>query len=61
MNNVAVITEIVGTLGLAVLVFVLWVAKGSPDGHGFDFLGSTETLPGQPLWYAIVLAALIGV
>lgn len=61
VNNVAVITEIVGTLGLAVLVFVLWVAKGSPDGHGFDFLGSTETLPGQPLWYAIVLAALIGV
>lgn len=60
VNNVAVITEIVGTLGLAVLVFVLWVAKGSPDGHGFDFLGSTETLPGQPLWYAIVLAALIG-
>lgn len=61
VNNVAVVTEIVGTIGLAAVVFVLWVAKGSPDGHGLEFLGSTETLPGQPLWYAIVLAALIGV
>jgi amino acid transporter len=61
VNNVAVITEIVGTVGLAAAVFFLWVAKGSPDGHGLGFLGQTETLPGQPLWYAIVLAALIGV
>lgn len=28
---------------------------------GIEFLASTETLPGQPPWYAIVLAALIGV
>jgi len=61
VNNVAVVTEIVGTIGLAAVVFVLWVAEGSPDGHGLGFLGSTDTLPGQPLWYAIVLAALIGV
>jgi len=61
VNNVAVITEIVGTVGLAATVFFLWVVKGSPDGHGLGFLGQTETLPGQPLWYAIVLAALIGV
>jgi amino acid transporter len=61
VNNVAVVTEIVGTIGLAAAVFFLWVAKGSPDGHGVGFLGQTETLPGQPLWYAVVLAALIGV
>lgn len=61
VNNVAVITEIVGTIGFAAVVFVLWVVKGSPDDHGLGFLGTTSTLPGQPLWYAIVLASLIGV
>lgn len=61
VNNVAVVTEIVGTIGLAAVVFVMWVAEGSPDGHGLGFLGTTDTLPGQPLWYAIVLGALIGV
>ncbi len=61
VNNVAVITEIVGTIGFAAVVFVLWVVKGSPDDHGLGFLGTSSTLPGQPLWYAVVLAALIGV
>ncbi len=61
VNSVAVVTEIVGTIGIAAVVFVLWVAQGTPDGHGLGFLGTTETLPGQPLWYGIVLAALMGV
>ncbi|MBA2554718.1 MAG: amino acid permease [Geodermatophilaceae bacterium] len=61
VNGVAVVTEIVGTIGLAAVIFVMWVVDGSPDGHGLGFLGDTETLPGQPLWYAVVLAALIGV
>ncbi|MBA3418688.1 MAG: amino acid permease [Geodermatophilaceae bacterium] len=61
VNNTAVVTEIVGAVGVAVVLFVLWVAKGTPDEHGLGFLGTTTTLPGQPLWYAVVLAALIGV
>jgi len=61
VNNVAVVTEVVGAVGVAAAVFVLWVKDGSPDGHGLGFLGTTDTLPGQPLWYAVVLAALMGV
>jgi amino acid transporter len=61
VNNVAVFTEILGTVVLAVLLFFLWVAKAKPNRHGFGYLGQHSHLPGQPYWYAIVLASLIGV
>lgn len=61
VNTVAVVTEIVGTVVLAVLLFVLWVARAQPSDHGWGFLGTTSTQPGQSTFYAIVLASLIGV
>lgn len=61
VNSVAVVTEILGTVILAVLLFVLWVAKAKPVDHGFSFVFSRSTLPGQSIFYAVVLASLIGV
>lgn len=61
VNNVAVVTEILGTVVLAVLLFFLWVGDYKPTDHGIGFLGDHAHLPGQPYWYAIVLASLIGV
>ncbi|MEP6799303.1 MAG: amino acid permease [Lapillicoccus sp.] len=61
VNNVAVVTEIVGTVVLAGVVFVLWVAQAKPSDHGFGILTETTTRPGQTTFAAIVLASLIGV
>ncbi|PZS33548.1 MAG: hypothetical protein DLM58_07615 [Pseudonocardiales bacterium] len=61
VNNVAVFTEIIGTVVLAVVLFFLWVADYKPTGHGIDFLGQHPHPPGQSLWYAFVLASLVGV
>jgi amino acid transporter len=62
VNNVAVFTEIVGTTVLAVVLFFLWVAKHKPrHSGGIGILHAHSHLPGQPYWYAIVLASLIGV
>lgn len=61
VNNVAVFTEIVGTVVLSVVLFFLWVADYKPSGHGISYLGHHSHLPGQPYWYAIVLASLVGV
>ena len=61
VNNVAVFTEILGTVVLAVVLFFLWVAKYKPTKHGFAYLGHHHHPVGQPYWYAIILASLIGV
>lgn len=61
VNNVAVFTEIVGTVVLAVVLFFLWVFDYKPTDHGIDYLGNHAHPPGQAYWYAIVLASLIGV
>jgi amino acid transporter len=61
VNTVAVVTEIVGTVVLAVLLFGLFVGHAKPVNHGFDILGQWATQPGQSLFYGIVLASLIGV
>src|SRR4051794_27556318 len=61
VNNVAVFTEIVGTVVLALVLFFLWVADHKPTDHGIGYLGHHFHLPGQPYWYAITLAALIGI
>ena len=61
VNNVAVFTEILGTVVLAVVLFFLWVAGYKKTDHGIGFLGHATHLPGQPYWYAFVLASLIGV
>jgi amino acid transporter len=64
VNNVAVFTEIIGTVVLGVLLFVLWVARYKPHGqHGqaASFLTDHHGLAHQPFWYAAVLAGLMGV
>jgi amino acid transporter len=61
VNNVAVFTEIIGTVVLAVVLFFLWVVDYKPNQHGFGYIGHHFHLGGQPYWYAIVLAALIGI
>jgi amino acid transporter len=61
VNNIAVFTEILGTVLLALVLFFLWVADYKPTHHGLGYLGHHFHLPGQPYWYAIVLASLIGV
>ena len=61
VNTVAVVTEIVGTVVLAVLLFGLFVGHAKPVNHGFEILGQWATQPGQSLFYGIVLASLIGV
>ncbi|HEX4654453.1 MAG TPA: amino acid permease [Mycobacteriales bacterium] len=61
VNNVAVFTEIVGTVVLAVLLFFLWVGNHKHTDHGLGYIGHHFHLAGQPYWYAITLASLIGI
>jgi amino acid transporter len=61
VNNLAVFTEIAGTVIGALVLFFLWVADYKPTHHGFGFVVHHYHQPGQPYWYAIVLASLIGV
>lgn len=61
VNNVAVFTEILGTVVLAVALFILWVVGYKETSHGIGYLGHAMHPPGQSYWYAIVLASLLGV
>jgi amino acid transporter len=61
VNNIAVFTEIIGTVVLGVLLFVLWVARYKPHGQPASFLTNHQGLLHQPFWYAAVLAGLMGV
>jgi amino acid transporter len=61
VNNVAVFTEVIGTVVLAVVLFFLWVANYKPNQHGLGYIGHHFHQAGQPYWYAITLAALIGI
>jgi amino acid transporter len=62
VNNVAVFAEILGTVVGALVLFFLWVANYKPTTHhGFAYLGHHFHMPGQPYWYALLLASLIGV
>jgi amino acid transporter len=61
VNNVAVFTEILGTVVVAVVLFVLWGVDAKPSGHGIGYLFTSTHLPGQSWWYAAALASLIGV
>lgn len=61
INNVAVIAEILGTVVLAVVLFVLWASDSKDTGHDAGYLFEHHHLPGQSYWYAIALASLVGV
>src|SRR6201986_3085990 len=61
VNNVAVFTEIVGTVVFGVLLFVLWGVHAKPDKNGAGILFNTTSAFHNPTWYAFALASLLGV
>jgi amino acid transporter len=60
VNNVAVFTEIVGTVVFGVLLFVLWAAHTKPTPYGAGILVNTTNPGGSPLLYSFALASLLG-
>ena len=61
VNNVAVFTEVIGTVVVAVVLFALWGTDAKPSGHGIGFLGTAQHPAGQSWWYSVLLASLIGI
>ncbi len=58
INNAAVFTEIVGMVGFAVILFVLWALK---PNHAITFLGDTGGVHGSAILAALPFAALMGI
>ena len=62
VNNVAVFTEIIGTVVFGVLLLVLCGAcTPSPHRTGPGILFNTTSVFHNPTWYAFALASLLGV
>jgi len=60
VNNVAVFTEIIGTVVFGVLLFVLWAVKTKPSPYGASILTNTTSVLHNPTIYAFALAGLMG-
>jgi amino acid transporter len=60
VNNIAVFTEILGTVVFGVLLFVLWALKTKPDPYGAGILTNTASTLHNPTIYAFALAGLLG-
>src|SRR5215472_10046655 len=60
VNNVAVFTEIIGTVVFGVLLLVLWGLNSKPSPYGWSILGNTTSAFHNPTWYAFALAGLLG-
>jgi amino acid transporter len=60
VNNVAVFTEIVGTVVFAVVLLALWLSHAKPSATGWSILGNTTNPGGNPVWYSFALASLLG-
>src|SRR5258708_11773348 len=60
VNNIAVFTEIIGTVVFGVLLFVLWAVKTKPTPYGASILTNTTSVHHNPTIYAFALAGLIG-
>jgi amino acid transporter len=58
VNNVAVFTEIIGTVVFGVLLLVLWGTHAKPAPGGMLF--NTTSVIHSPTWYAFALAGLLG-
>src|SRR5246127_2847120 len=52
VNNIAVFTEIIGTVVFGVLLFILWAAKTKPTAYGASILTNTTSLYHNPTIYA---------
>ena len=60
VNNVAVFTEIIGTVVFGVLLLVLWGIHSKPTPYGAGILTNTTSVYHNPTWYAFALAGLLG-
>ncbi|HXW46900.1 MAG TPA: amino acid permease [Streptosporangiaceae bacterium] len=60
VNNIAVFTEILGTVVFGVLLFVLWGVKSKPSPYGASILTNTTSVYHNPTIYAFALAGLLG-
>jgi len=60
VNNIAVFTEIIGTVLFGVLLLVLWGVKSKPSPYGVSILTNTTSVFHNPTWYAFTLAGLLG-
>ena len=60
VNNVAVFTEIVGTVVFGVLLFVLWGLQTEHTPYGLSILTNTTSPSQNPFWYSFALAGLVG-
>jgi amino acid transporter len=60
VNNIAVFTEIIGTVVFGVLLLVLWGFNAKPTPYGGSILTNTTSLVHNPTWYAFALAGLLG-
>src|ERR1700742_4020525 len=56
VNNIAVFTEIIGTVVFGVLLLVLWGAHSKPTQYGAGILTNTTSVFHNPTWYAFALA-----
>jgi amino acid transporter len=59
LNNVSVVTEILGTLVLGILILIAFGVK-SPAPHPASFIFTHGPLHGQAAWYSACLALLLG-
>jgi amino acid transporter len=60
VNNIAVFTEIIGTVVFGVLLLVLWGVRSKPTPYGAGILTNTTSVTHNPTWYAFALAGLLG-
>ena len=60
VNNVAVFTEILGTLVFSVLLIVLWGLQVKHTPYGLSLLTSTTRLTSSPAPYSFALAGMLG-
>jgi amino acid transporter len=60
VNNIAVFTEIIGTVVFGILLLVLWGLQTKPAPYGVSILTNTTSVFHNPTWYAFALAGLLG-
>lgn len=60
VNNVAVVTEIIGTVVFGALLFILWGVREKPAPYGASILTNTSSTLHNPTIYAFALAGLLG-
>src|SRR5262245_24752704 len=60
VNNVAVFTEIIGTVLFGMLLLALWGFNAKPTPYGAGILTNTTSVFHNPTWYAFTLAGLLG-